>query len=254
MTIVCTKCEARLHVDEAKVPARPFTIRCPKCNTSVDIAPPSPAPETTPNAMDDLLEERFDQPTPAPLFELETKSDAANVEVPAAERLAELLASLVQQPHASGSRKNLKIRPAWDPRKALVCASDEHRETVARGLVESGYQVFVAGDARQAVDRMRSDQLDVVVLDQRFDPVEQGPVFVTREVSILRPALRRRVFFVLLSSTLRTMDSHAAFLNNVNAIINVTEIRELPKLLDHRLAEYNELYREFNQALEVPAL
>ena len=34
MIIVCQKCDARLQVDEAKVPAGRFTIRCPKCNSS----------------------------------------------------------------------------------------------------------------------------------------------------------------------------------------------------------------------------
>ena len=101
---------------------------------------------------------------------------------------------------------------------------------------------------------MRENQLDVVILDSRFDPVEQGTVFVTREISILRPAQRRRVFFVLLSPSLRTMDPHAAFLNNVNAIINLNEADELPRLIDHRLREYNELYKDFNHVNGVTAL
>src|SRR4029077_5746717 len=129
----------------------------------------------------------------------------------------------------------------------------EYRETVARSLAENGYQVFVAEDARQAVDRMRENLLDMVLLDPRFDPVEQGPVFITREVNILRPGQRRRLFFVLLSPTLRTMDSHTAFMNNVNAIINVGELDELPRILEHRVRDFNELYKDFNQSLEVTA-
>jgi hypothetical protein len=101
---------------------------------------------------------------------------------------------------------------------------------------------------------MRGNQLDVVVLDPRFDPVEQGSVFVTREVTMLRPAQRRRLFFVLLSPTLRTMDAHAAFLNNVNATVNLNDLEELPQLLEHRVREYNELYKDFNIVLGVPAL
>jgi fructose-1,6-bisphosphatase len=50
------------------------------------------------------------------------------------------------------------------------------------------------------------------------------------------------------------MDSHTAFLNNVNAIINVNESHELPKLIEHRVREYNELYKEFNNVLGLPAL
>jgi CheY-like chemotaxis protein len=129
-----------------------------------------------------------------------------------------------------------------------------NRETAARGLAENGYQVFVAQDTRQAVDRMREKDLDIVLLDPRFDPGEQGAIFVTREVNILRPPQRRRLFFVLLSPSLRTMDAHTAFLNNVNAIINVNEIEELPGLLERRVREYNDLYKEFNSALGVPAL
>ena len=101
---------------------------------------------------------------------------------------------------------------------------------------------------------MRENELDTVLLDSRFDPAEQGAIFVTREVNILRPAQRRRLFFVLLSPSLRTMDAHTAFLSNVNAIVNVNELEELPRLLERRLREYNELYKEFNNALGVPAL
>jgi predicted Zn finger-like uncharacterized protein len=256
MIIICQKCDSRLQVDETKVPSRPFVIRCPKCNSSVDSGLPSPALEqsgTNLGSSPATDNPKFDQPTPAPLFELESKGSKASGEPAATERLADLLSQLMNQPAAAG-RSISQVRPSWDPRKALVCVPEESRESVARGLAENGYQVFVAHDTRQAVDRMRENLLDMVLLDPRFDPTEQGPVFVTREVNILRPAQRRRLFFVLLSPSLRTMDSHTAFLNNVNAIINVNEIDELPKLIEHRVRAFNELYREFNNVLGVPAL
>jgi CheY-like chemotaxis protein len=167
--------------------------------------------------------------------------------------LLELISKLAGQ-SLPNSHDPEGARPSWNPRKALVCAPEEKRESLARALAENGYKVFVANDTRQAVERMRENQLDVVVLDARFDPVEQGTIFVTREISILRPAQRRRVFFVLLSPSLRTMDPHAAFLNNVNVIINVNEIDEVPRLIEHRLREYNELYKDFNHVNGVPAL
>jgi predicted Zn finger-like uncharacterized protein len=257
MIIVCQNCDSRLQVDDAKVPSKPFVIRCPKCNSSIDSGLSIHALEqsalgvggspATENA-------RFEQPTPAPLFELEAEGAAvAKTEASGAERLMELLSGLVNQPLAPG-RGAPKARPSWDPRKVLVCVTEECRESIARGLAENDYQVFVAQDTRQAVDRMRANELDVVLLDPRFDPTEQGPVFITREVNILRPTQRRRLFFVLLSPSLRTMDSHTAFLNNVNAIVNVNEIEELPKLIEHRVREYNELYKEFHHALGVAPL
>jgi predicted Zn finger-like uncharacterized protein len=255
MIIVCQKCDSRLQVDEAKVPARPFVVRCPKCNSSIDSGLPTGTEEHSAGAIAEIPSSenaRFEQPNPAPLFQVDQKAGATGPESPL-EKLTELLSGLVSQPSAAG--RNMPYgRPVWDRRKVLICVPEEHRESVARNLTEAGYQVFVAMDTRQAVDRMRENLLDLVLLDPRFDPVEQGPVFITREVSILRPTQRRRLFFVLLSPSLRTMDNHSAFLNNVNAIINVNEIADLPKVIEHRLHAYNELYKEFNQVLGISAL
>jgi len=256
MIIVCQNCASRLQVDEMKVPSRPFTIRCPKCNGNVDCGPSSPAIEQSAIAVGGSPatgNPRYEQPKPAPLFELEETVKEPTAAASAAEKLVELLSGLLSQPSATGV--NLQSpRPPWNPRKALVCIPEDNRELVARSLAKNGYQVFVAQDTGQAVDRMRENLLDVVLLDQRFDPVEQGTIFVTREVNILRPAQRRRLFFVLLSTSLRTMDAHAAFLNNVNAIININELGELPALIEHRVREYNELYKDFNNAMKIPAL
>jgi CheY-like chemotaxis protein len=169
------------------------------------------------------------------------------------EEISQLLANLLKQ-HGSLNTVADTSRPAWNPRKALVCTGELHRGVIARQLTQNGYQVFVAQDIGQAVDRMRENQLDVVLLDSEFDAAEQGSAFVIREVKVLRPAQRRRLFFVLLSPLQRTMDAHAAFLHNVNAIINFKEIDDLFGILEHALRDYNDLYKEFNKALNVAAL
>jgi CheY-like chemotaxis protein len=155
---------------------------------------------------------------------------------------------------APAANENPTARPAWSKRKALICASQAYREGVARKLTDSGFQVYVAEDTRQAIETMRASKMDVVVLEPQFDPAEQGSVFVIREINVLRPAQRRRLFFVLLSPSLRTMDAHAAFLNNVNAIVNLNDLEELPRIMDIALREFNELYREFYSAFSLTAL
>ncbi len=256
MIIVCQKCSSRLQVDDTKASVSPFTIHCPKCNTRVDCKTSSPAVEQSALAVGGSPatgSPRFEQPAPAPLFELKENGAEAYAGASATDKLVEALSNLLSQP-ASSSRNVKTTRPSWDPRKALLCVTEENRESVARSLAENGYQVFVAQDTRQAVDRMRENQLEVVILDPRFDPTEQGSVFVTREVNILRPAQRRRLFLVLLSPSLRTMDGHTAFLNNANATININEIVELPRLLEQRIRAYNELYKDFNHVIGEAAL
>jgi hypothetical protein len=50
------------------------------------------------------------------------------------------------------------------------------------------------------------------------------------------------------------MDAHAAFLNNVNAIVNVNDFDDLERVMDVALREFNELYREFYTASGLTAL
>jgi hypothetical protein len=101
---------------------------------------------------------------------------------------------------------------------------------------------------------MRANKMDVVLLEPQFDPTEQGSAFVIREINVLRPPQRRRLFFILLSPSLRTMDAHAAFLSNVNAVVNIADVEELPRIMEVGLREYNELYRDFYSASGLTAL
>jgi response regulator RpfG family c-di-GMP phosphodiesterase len=160
-----------------------------------------------------------------------------------------LLASLFQR--AMGAASKSAQGGGHGHRRALICASSEHRFAVARALVENGYEAFVAEDTTQAIERMREDQMDVVLLDPQFDIQEQGAAFIKREVSALRPAARRRLFFVHLLPDARSGDQHAAFVNHANLTINPAEIEEMPYVLERAIRNFNELYRDFNRALQV---
>jgi len=242
-----------LQIDDEKSPARPFTVRCPKCNSTVSSGPASPATEQSALAVGgspSTDHPRFEQST-ARAYEPST-TDAPGA-TPANDETVRLLFDLLSK-GTNAKPENPNARPSWDKRKALVCTSESYRDVVARKLAEVGCQVFVAEDTRQAVETMRANKMDVVILEPQFDPAEQGSVFVTREINVLRPPQRRRLFFVLLTPSLRTMDAHAAFLNNVNAVVNVADIEELPRIMEVALREYNELYRELYTAFGLTAL
>jgi predicted Zn finger-like uncharacterized protein len=259
MIIVCQNCECRFRVDDGKVPSGSFTVACPKCQTTVNTtAPPNPRENsaTAVGKSPSTSHPRFHRPKPAPLFRMDSGIDEKPGSIRgdpsvAANELALSLISLLKPEkidHVS------QARPVWVRRRVLACTASEHRERIAFSLTENGYEVFIADDTQQAIERMRESQLDVVILDQAFDPQEQGVAFVTREVHVLRPAQRRRIFFVSLASSKRTMDAHAAFLQNVNAIVNFNELDELPRILERSIREFNELYKDFNAACGVAQL
>ena len=256
MIIVCQKCATRLQVDEEKSPARPFNVRCPKCNATVSSGVASPASEHGALAIGGspaTEHPRFEQNTARAYEPAAIVSQSAENGATITEDSVRMLMDLLSKGGNHPAEKS-GARPSWDQRKALVCTAESYRETAARRLAENGYRVFVAEDTRQAVETMRANKMDVVLLEPQFDPAEQGLAFVVREVNVLRPPQRRRIFFVLLSPSMRTMDAHSAFLSNVNLVVNVADVDELHRIMEVALREYNELYRDFNAAFNLTAL
>ena|SRR5947207_107668 len=255
MVLTCPKCEARLQLDEAKTPARPFAVRCPKCQTSVNVQPPAAQADETPakpaaEPVEPTETKAFERPSVAPLFNSRTEQAALALSE-ASPGLSEITKLLSEALRHSDTPTMGRKRAAWDRRKSLVCCTPAYRETVAESLALNEYEVFIAANMAQGLGRMREERMDVIVLDANFDPLEQGVAFITREVRLMRPSERRRLFLVYLTAGVRTMDLHAAFLQNVNLVVNPSDIEQLPEVVDICIRHYNELYRPLLRALDV---
>ena len=255
MVLTCPKCNARLQLDEAKKPSGPFGVRCPKCQTSVNVQSvdtDSVASQAvaSPTVASSNPVTPYERPVIAQPFKpnVDDRQSEAVVETSSPlSDLARLLAEALRQPNSISSSSRLFSRA--DRRKALVCGSPAYREAIAE-LLAGHYKVFVAENMAQGLGRMREERMDVVILDANFDPLEQGVAFITREVRLMRPSERRRLFFVYLTSGVRTMDLHAAFLQNVNLVVNPSDIDQLPEALEVSIRHYNELYKPFSRALD----
>ena len=259
MTIVCPNCSARLQLDDAKAPSGTFTVRCPKCQRTIDAKSVEPVIDQSGIGLGKSPatdRARFERAIPAPPFRVDTGSAAQgkhSTSEPSLATVEDAARLLVELLHQSGVSEK-KGRRRSDRRRVLVCSSPPYREKIARLLADNGYEVFVAEDTTQAVESMREEHMDIVILDPQFDPLEQGAVFVTREVNILRPADRRRLFFVYFSPSVRTLDLHTAFLTNVNLAFNPSDLETLPNVLERSMRDFNELYRDFNAVTQVTAL
>jgi predicted Zn finger-like uncharacterized protein len=260
MIVVCSQCTTRLQLDDAKVPSRPFTVRCPKCQGIIQAQPPSATDEKGALSLGEspaLDGGRFNPQSAAPAFNSGKSAEDGEDEAdgnpsPAAPNdLVRLLAELLQQGTAAPGKNPSASRLRWEHRRVLVCVTPPRRETIGRALVDANYQVYVAEDTSQAIERMREEQMDVVILEPDFDAIEQGAAFVMSEINTLRPAKRRRLIAVHLSPTVRTLDSHAAFVQNINLVVNTADIDKLPQVLERTLRDYNDLYRDLNAALNV---
>ena len=257
MLVICSNCKARLQLDEGKIPSHAFKVRCPKCQGGIDVkssvaevdATAPLASEMTP--MTELASAFERPPVAAPFKAPRVEATSQEISPEPSSEVAKLLSELLRHKDQAIIKTGPAKRPTWDRRKALVCTDPIYREIVASGLADHDYEVFVAENIAEALGRMREDRIDVITLDANFDPAEQGFAFVMRELKLMRPAERRRVFLVYLTSKARTMDLHAAFLHNANLVVNPADIDRLPEALEVSLRHYNELYREVNRVLEV---
>lgn len=260
MVLTCPKCNARLQLDEAKKPSRPFSVRCPKCQTgvnvqSVDADSAAPQAVASPAAAPSNTVTPYERPVIAQPFKPNVEDSRPEAAVEASSPLSDLARLLAEALRQSNSvSSSSRLFPGADRRKALVCGSPAYREAIAELLASHDYKVFVAENMAQGLGRMREERMDVVILDANFDPLEQGVAFITREVRLMRPSERRRLFFVYITSGVRTMDLHAAFLQNVNLVVNSSDIEQLPEALEVSIRHYNELYKPFSRALDAAAI
>ena len=258
MLVICSNCKARLQLDEGKIPSHAFKVRCPKCQGGIEIKSSSAkeseaAGETSLPA--DMTPSSpqiwpFERPPVAAPFKAAADDTATEPATAMSMDVVKLLSELVMRKDAAATKAGPNKRPSWDRRKALVCTEPTHRDAIGNGLAAHDYEVFIAGNTAEALGRMREDQIDVLILDANFDPSEQGYAFVMRELKLMRPSERRRIFLTYLTENAHTMDLHAAFLHNSNLVVNPSEVERLPEVLEVSLRHYNELYREVNRVLE----
>ena len=259
MLITCPNCTTRLQFDKDKIPSRPFTVRCPKCQQIINAQPPSPTPQGALAAVEGDLpaSNRSQQGLSAkPVVPPLRGDEVAVAEVAGASSSSDgdvlrMLAALLKR--EAGDERDLKSasekRQAGWGRRAMVCVSPSYGNAVSRALADDGYEVFAAPDTGKAVDRLRGEGVDVLVVDPEFDMTAQGASQVSRELISMRMPERRRIVYVQLSTTARTGDAHAALLAGANLVVNMSDLSGLPRALEKNIRELNDLYRDFNKAL-----
>jgi predicted Zn finger-like uncharacterized protein len=256
MIVTCHNCSTKLQLDPAKVPSRAFSVRCPKCQQIVNAQPPAPpAQRDALAAVGDVpastrtQQEAMATPPPAAFLREEPAQSDGKDDV-----LRLLAAVLRREAGAEAPAGTGSARRSWESRRALVCTGSGQGAEAARALADEGYAVTPVLDAAQAVERMREERVDVIVLDREFDARGQGALQVTRELASMRTAERRRVVVVMLSDAVRTGDAHAAFLAGVNLVVQNKDAPELPRYLERNIHDLNDLYRDFNKALGLAQL
>jgi len=134
------------------------------------------------------------------------------------------------------------------PRRVLLCLGSK-RDVVAKCLADAGYKVYLAETPAQANERLREGKTNIVVFSPDFAPEYGGAAILQQKANAMYSSERRRLFLVSLEDTGTTMNAQEAFMRNLNLIVNVRDIAQMPLILNRAVHDYNELYHYFNAAL-----
>ncbi len=239
MNQMCPSCGFDVHIDDSQAPPYAFTMECPRCRKSVTMSPP-PKPEPTLKVDNTMARTNV--------------MGSGNAKAGAPANMQETLMAFMQMmsggatPAVAKTPEPSKTPYAWARKNVLICCADQNQRQIIEQVITNNYDTHIAQSSAQALEIMHDVKVDMLVLDPQFDAARQGGIAVLRHVSSLMPKYRRRIYVVLVSPQVKTLDTYMAFLNCVNLTVNTDDLESLPAVLEKSLKDFNELYRPYFEA------
>jgi len=210
----CPSCSTRIQVDDAKVPDRPFRVRCPKCQAMLTLpgreAPPPPEPAAPPPF----------EPPPAP------------AEAPP------------PPPPAAAARRE---RSESGGNEALVALSGPAAAHLQRALVGLGWSVDAVDNVEEGARLIEQGAYEVAVT-ARMPPQPGKPESLAQRMLRMPLESRRRVFVILVGDEFRTADGTQAWSVQADLVINPADAGRCEHHIRTTMAERKRLYQPFFDA------
>lgn len=236
MIIRCDNCSVSLQLDETKIPAGNFSVRCPRCQNLLRVQKDGSGKGLS------TVEQLAASQAAASRAEGAQDFAAKESEFQINNALKSLMSALqADKGVATDTEKDDK------PRRILLCLGQRTDET-ANILAKAGYKVYVAQTPAQANERLRDGKTEILIFSQDFAPDMAGAAIIQQKANAMYSSERRRMFLISLEDTGTTMNAHDAFLRNLNLIVNTNDLKQLPLILNRALSDFNDLYNYFNRS------
>jgi predicted Zn finger-like uncharacterized protein len=204
---LCSQCSTRIQIDDAKVPDRPFKVRCPKCQAVMTLpgrGAEAPAGEAAPA---DAAAPQFEPPPPP--------SPAA----------------LARRERAEASAND-----------ALIALSGPVAAQLQQALVTLGFNVDLADDIEEGARLLEQGVYEIAVTART--PAEPGkPETLAQRMLRLPIEARRRVFVILVGEEFRTADGTQAWAAQADLVVHPADAGRCEHLVRSTLAERKRLYQ-----------
>ncbi|MBP8646509.1 MAG: zinc-ribbon domain-containing protein [Syntrophobacteraceae bacterium] len=213
MKFFCPGCRVTFSVPDERIPAgKEVKILCPKCRMPVERREDPPA------------DKGLEQEKPGTGFSV-----------------------VSQEPEPEEDDSSLLEIVEDGIKTALLCLADSSRRAnVEQILRQSDFFVSVAATVPVAINKLRSNRYDLVVIDE--GPGASGNPLL-HHIQLLPMHLRRQFFLCLLSEGLPTMDRLAAFRLGVDLVLNVKDFDKAKILLVRSMKDHAAFYKVFRDEL-----
>jgi predicted Zn finger-like uncharacterized protein len=239
----CPQCTQRIVIDDARVPDRAFSVKCPKCQATVKFpgraaigaAAPSPAGASTTPPVPPPLDTpppsepgTFDAPTPPAM--------PGNDEM-----RTQLMAQLRREMSFVGGTD------AGTAGRALVAFPDRAvAGAVTVMLSRQGYVVDTIEDWDEAARLIEQGLYSLTVTTRA--PAPAGKENLVQRMGRLSSDNRRRIFLVLVGDEWKSGDALQAFTASADLVLNTREAAAADALLRNIVQERTRLYQVYNDA------
>ena len=224
----CPKCAQKIVVDDARVPDRAFSVKCPKCQTSVRF----PGKGAAPSAPTVPVAAAPSAPEPA-----RTEADPG---LSADALRAEMMAQVRREMSVGDA-----VRPASG--RALVALADRTQAgAIAVSLTRHGYQVDTVDNPEEGSRLIEQGVYDAVVTTRAAAPAGKESLY--QRMSRLSHDARRRVFLVLVGDDFKTADGTQAWIAMADLVVHPRDLSNADAVLTKTLEERTRLYQVFLDA------
>jgi CheY-like chemotaxis protein len=139
---------------------------------------------------------------------------------------------------------------SFEARLALVCEDAPERQAVIKdALAQIGFSMLAVKNADDAIERMRRDVYELVIVDEQYQGATPLDNTVLAAVRAMPISQRRWTFVALVGRGFKTFDNAMAFARSVNVVVNVNDLPHFPAILKKGITEHVEFYRTFRQVL-----
>jgi predicted Zn finger-like uncharacterized protein len=227
MQSACPSCNNKIVIDDARVPDRAFSVKCPKCQNTVKFpgkgqaaAPAAAAPAT---------------PAADPAAAMGSGNFNAD------EMRAQMMSQLRREMSMGGGEA------AHDGERALVALPDRGQAgNVAMMLTRLGYGVDTLDDMEEAARLLEQGAFQIVVTA----PVAgaAGKESLYQKALRINPEARRRIFMILVADNLKSGDGTQAFVLQGDLVVSSRDAATSDAVFRNTLAEKNRIYAVFHEA------